>query len=322
MNSTTLSHTRCGICHGIGSRIRLKSGFSLIELLVVFAIISVLISLLLPAVQQAREAARRSQCKNNLKQIALALHNYHSAHRTFPPGWIGTRDGQPAPTGTSGLGWGALLLPMLEQAAMFGQINDNVTIGDPVNRQWIATVLPTYLCPTDPSVDTVTLRDRHDHEVEMGRSNYLGVFGTSSMLACDSPAGQVPVALTGQCIGEGTFIHNGHVTLTDFWDGASQTIVVGERSGNHRRPGLQADVIRGVWAGALPGVQLGSASITATTSLPINGEAVGPDFSSEHIGGAQFALGDGSVRFISQNIDPKLFEALGTIGGGELVTEY
>src|SRR5262245_54986464 len=105
---------------------RARHGFTLIELLVVIAIIALLIALLLPAVQQAREAARRTQCKNNLKQIGLALHNYHDAHLVFPSGWIGVENGVHDVEGGSGFGWGTMLLPMIENGGTFSQFNFNV----------------------------------------------------------------------------------------------------------------------------------------------------------------------------------------------------
>ena len=108
-----------------------RRGFTLIELLVVIAIIAILIALLLPAVQQAREAARRTQCRNNLKQLGLAMHNYHDVFLTFPSGWIAVDAGVPsAHAGTSGLGWGAMLLPQIDQANLYELFNPNVSIAD------------------------------------------------------------------------------------------------------------------------------------------------------------------------------------------------
>ena len=100
-----------------------RTAFTLVELLVVIAVIGILIALLLPAVQQAREAARRSQCRNNMKQLGLALHNYHDTHLAFPPGWIGVAGGVQDPEGESGVGWGALILPYMDQSALFSEFN-------------------------------------------------------------------------------------------------------------------------------------------------------------------------------------------------------
>ena len=127
-------------------------GFTLIELLVVIAIIAVLIALLLPAVQQAREAARRSQCKNGLKQIGLALHNYHDMLRTFPPGYVSLFDSSGNDTG-AGWGWGSFLLPQIEQSALFYQINSNVGIESAVNSIPRVKSLSIFLCPSDTAPD-------------------------------------------------------------------------------------------------------------------------------------------------------------------------
>jgi prepilin-type N-terminal cleavage/methylation domain-containing protein len=113
-----------------------RRGFTLIELLVVIAIIAVLIALLLPAVQQAREAARRTQCKNNMKQLGLAMHNYHDTFRVFPPGWIAVdpaTNAQSAHEGISGFGWGTMLLPQIDQSPLYNQLNLNLAINDPAN---------------------------------------------------------------------------------------------------------------------------------------------------------------------------------------------
>ena len=114
-------------------RLKLNHGFTLIELLVVIAIIAVLIALLLPAVQQAREAARRTQCKNNLKQIGLAIHNYHDAFNLVPPGWVGVTMGQPDVSGINGWGWASRLLPQIDQAPLRNLINDNLQGGNGVS---------------------------------------------------------------------------------------------------------------------------------------------------------------------------------------------
>lgn len=120
-----------------------RRGFTLIELLVVIAIIAVLIALLLPAVQQAQEAARRTQCKNNIKQLGLALHNYHDVYRTFPTGWIAVENGRHnAHEGLNGAGWGSMILPYLDQAPLYQKFNCDYAIHDLINVPFIENVLP------------------------------------------------------------------------------------------------------------------------------------------------------------------------------------
>src|SRR5579864_5723515 len=128
--------------------LEMKRGFTLIELLVVIAIIAVLVALLLPAVQQAREAARRSQCKNNLKQVGLALQNYHGSRNTFPPGYVSTFDGSGNDTGP-GWGWGAMILPELDQAPLQNGISFTQPIEAAANATARVTTLSASLCPSD-----------------------------------------------------------------------------------------------------------------------------------------------------------------------------
>src|SRR6056297_4055498 len=126
----------------------LKRGFTLIELLVVIAIIAVLVALLLPAVQQAREAARRSSCKNNLKQLGLALHNYHDTHGMFPINWGTGYDGTTNPTSSIQFSWMTYILPYIEESALYDTINFNEALDDPNNNAAASTVIDTYLCPS------------------------------------------------------------------------------------------------------------------------------------------------------------------------------
>ena len=123
---------------------RNRRGFTLIELLVVIAIIAILIALLLPAVQQAREAARRSQCSNNLKQIGIALHSYHETARCLPPGWIGVSGGVPSANGPNGWGWASHLLPQLEQTPLHRKINFNATVDHASNALIRDQALPAF----------------------------------------------------------------------------------------------------------------------------------------------------------------------------------
>lgn len=298
-----------------------RRGFTLIELLVVIAIIAILVALLLPAVQQAREAARRSQCKNNLKQLGLALHNYHDTLSTLPPGWVGD------PTGSNKgnrWGWSAMILSYLDQAPLYNAlagISGTSPYGSPAAGfaasmnsftmpSLLQNPLPVYRCPSDtgPSLVISPLTNGYSftgNSTQFGRSNYPGVVGCVV-------TGLVPTASNGT--GNGAFSQNSRRNFRDFTDGLSNTFLVGER----RSPTLTSGVYYGgdtIWAGVgdegsmaafslhvgdcAPGDTLNSkTSIVPTTSnyLPYSG------FSSLHVGGGHFLLGDGSVRFISENI--------------------
>lgn len=295
-------------------------GFTLIELLVVIAIIAILIALLLPAVQQAREAARRSTCKNNLKQLGLALHNYHDVHNTFPSGWIGVENRLSNIEGESGFGWGAMLLPYIDQNPLYQQFNFSLAMDVNPNRDLLKSTLPTFQCPSDPKPETFLTPDRNGTDINLSTANYVGVFGTVELDDCENPPGTAPVTSTGQCVSDGTFFHNSKVLFRDFTDGSSSTIIVGERT-------TFIDPVSNVpfyatWSGALPEVEEAAARILGHAEHPPNEFEHPEDFGSSHVGGAQFVLGDGHVRFISQNIDTLVFQALSTRNQGEIINEF
>ncbi|WP_437205166.1 DUF1559 family PulG-like putative transporter [Planctomicrobium sp. SH664] len=291
-----------------------RRGFTLIELLVVIAIIAVLISLLLPAVQQAREAARRSQCKNNLKQIGLGLHNYHDVHNSFPPGWIQMK-GDPmysAATVSNGghmmadsnyklkcWGWPAFILPYLDQSAIY-----NSTIGA---GRWLdlevgadgmaLKPLSVYRCPSDSAPE---VRAGANIFLAAATSNYAGnsshrTFNQAEIL--DGSANNVT----------GLFWCSSNVRLRDITDGASNTIAVGEAAFEHNNETWAAKV----WAGCERGTGIQCTDdILATGRAGINTALTGVDerrecYNSKHIGGAQFLFADGSVHFVSENIELK-----------------
>ncbi|TWT63761.1 DUF1559 domain-containing protein [Rubinisphaera italica] len=297
-------------------------GFTLIELLVVIAIIAVLVALLLPAVQQAREAARRSSCKNNLKQLGLALHNYHDVHNTLPPGWIAV-----APTathmpheGTSGAGWGTMILPFIEQPALYDQFNPNVSIAAPLNDTFRLNNIATFECPSDPKPQQFEIEEEGSPGTvlaELPTANYVGIFGTEELDACENSAGTAPVTSSGQCKGDGAFYHNSKVKFRDFTDGLSNTMMIGERL--TREPlGWYS-----TWVGMVPeGEEAFQRVLGSMDHVPNDPVAHFDDLSSQHKGGAQFVLGDGHVRFLSENIDKGVYQSLGTIQGGEVVGEY
>jgi prepilin-type N-terminal cleavage/methylation domain-containing protein len=309
-------------------------GFTLIELLVVIAIIGVLVALLLPAVQQAREAARRAQCKNNLKQLGLALHNYHDTSNTLPPGWISGNTSLTA-TGCRGWGWGTMILPNLDQGPLYQTLNSlagqnlvgtalgfNAFLPTFAMPNVLQTPLTMFRCPSDSGTATVAISSStplsNGYTITstppavttlFGRSNYAGVMGSRLMIG---PPPTIPTSTNG--FANGAFSQNSKQKFRSFIDGLSNSFLVGERRTATRLSGhyVGGDTI---WAGigdevSFQGIALhvGDCSYgnglnfkstvvpTLTSSIPYSG------FSSPHPGGGHFLLGDGSVRFISETI--------------------
>lgn len=288
-------------------------GFTLIELLVVIAIIAVLIALLLPAVQQAREAARRSQCKNNMKQIGLALHNYHDIANGLPQGWIGINaSGQPFVDGGNGWGWAARILPQMDQAPLYNTLNFSLPMTDPAHANARTTTLPIYRCPSDVGPQVWTITDSGGAALaQLATANYVGVFGISDVDPC---AGQ-PAPF--RCVGEGAFFHNSFIRLADFIDGTSNTFLTGEHKSS------EIDDWHSTWLGVVPNGDDAFVRILGTADHTPNHPANHiDDFSSHHVGGAHFLMGDGAVRFVSTNISDVVFKGLATRAGGEVVGEF
>ena len=266
-------------------------GFTLIELLVVIAIIAVLIALLLPAVQAAREAARRAQCTNNLKQVGLALHNYHDAHGTFPAGgWIAD-PARPA-TAAMNFGWSAAILPGLEQRAVYDGLNFAFGYNVAANSTMTATVLNVYLCPSEPRKG---IRSPGPGDAfASADADYGGMYGPRGLmsppLVNDPPRGAL---IFNQCLG-----------IAQITDGTSQTIHVGEAP----------EAINALWA---------SGHNLFDQSAPINARPryeYGEELTSQHPGGVNVLLADGSVRFLKQTTSPPALAALCTRAGGEVLS--
>ncbi|HEU5116309.1 MAG TPA: DUF1559 domain-containing protein, partial [Isosphaeraceae bacterium] len=229
-------------------RPRFSRGFTLIELLVVIAIIGVLVALLLPAVQAAREAARRSQCTNNLKQIGLGLHNYVSTVGVFPPGYVSSvnpavtdpcdqdsEGGQSIDLGP-GWAWASMILPQMEQSTIYNAINFNLSVAYAANNTSSQSMLNVHLCPSDFGPDLVPVLANPSSGSganvvdKVARGNYVGMWGLGEICAGSGPTGAPNVGSIGQP--SGMFFRNSAVTLAQITDGSSQTIAIGERSHN------------------------------------------------------------------------------------------
>jgi prepilin-type N-terminal cleavage/methylation domain-containing protein/prepilin-type processing-associated H-X9-DG protein len=296
--------------------VRPRFGFTLVELLVVIAIIGVLVALLLPAVQAAREAANRTSCSNKLKQMVLALHNYHDIHKLMPPGRLGC-DGSGAsvctatPTidrrGNSGF---VHLLPFVEQGPLFDRIDFNVGLWKISGGSWpqqnldVVALRPDFVvCPSDVS-SPVNLAG--EGNIVTGRSSYAFCSGS---IGPSNGSGD-----STKYFNDGVFIYTTPFGLSDCFDGTSNTIFLGEVSEGHVTGN------RNTWA-------FGSRHMDSlrTTENPLN-TAIGQGvlfsglngaFRSRHPGGGQFALGDGSVRFVGETIDLITYRAASTRSGGE-----
>ncbi len=294
--------------------------FTLIELLVVIAIIAVLIALLLPAVQAAREAARRSQCVNNLKQVGIALQNYHDSLHTLPPGYVSAFDGAGNDTGP-GWGWAAMILPQVEQSSLFNAANFSLAIENPANSTARTANVAAFLCPSDPTATAYAAVKRDfatgaplQEICRVAPSNYVGMYG----LGEPGPSG------------EGVFFRDSRIALRDITDGTSQTILVGERS--HR-------LGEATWAGSVTdavmyptdGDSIGRYATETSSGMVLGhaGERTGPgdprsdvnQFYSLHAGrGVNFLFGDGHVTFLKATMDYKAYLALATRAGGEVIS--
>lgn len=344
-----------------------RQGFTLIELLVVIAIIAILVALLLPAVQQAREAARRSSCKNNLKQLALAMHNYHDVHRTFPMGsLLKEKDNSATLTSKANWGWGAMLLPFLEQSALFENLNiGNVTVRQNLNnattRQLMVTPISAFICPSDPgpgvndfrklpstAASDATSADPSGRSgwaeaYATAKSNYLGCHSTSmiSFGVGDPASNGGGLTQVNGMFGPVQYDSTRAMPcrkMRDLTDGTSNTLMLGERTwrvGNRNGyAGLalaHADCANGGRFMGPQDLMIDGRQLINATSSDNNAER---GASSTHKGGAQFALADGSVRFLSENIDHdpsgatgsrpvnSTYERLTAINDGQVVGEF
>jgi len=341
---------------GKGGRGRRRRGFTLIELLVVIAIIAILISLLLPAVQQAREAARRTQCRNNLKQYGLALANYHDAYNMFP---IGGQNWAPP-----NIGWQARILPYIDQQALYNQMNFNTNTSNPVDNgnafqtplavdllNMQAHSVPYMFCPSDSHAPP------NPNWSGWGTQPNINFAGPTDGNYCGSLGSQRTPSASGACntwlnFANPTFYDHGNtldrnhlsgmftrlgavVRISDVADGSSNTIFVGEmiptcndHSGTIGGGGQwNYNGDNNAHASTLAPINTFNTCRWATAAQITNSQCTNPNnwnwswgFRSMHAGGAQFLFVDGSVQFLSQNINYFTYQNLGGRADGNPVT--
>jgi prepilin-type N-terminal cleavage/methylation domain-containing protein len=310
-----------------------RRGFTLIELLVVIAIIAILIALLLPAVQQAREAARRTQCRNNLKQLGLAIHNYHDNYNCFP---IADVNGTVNPVSAH-----ARLLPGLDQAPLFNRIDFNVNYNHANNDLARMTQPTVFLCPSNTDALPATLG---------GRNNYYWNAGNGVVMYDSGATGQPPA--------NGVIYHTKRYRFNDVTDGLSNTSAMAEKLTGDGSNALSSPRTDTFQPGTYPNTadeaqQQCNAVDTSDLSkqgysnvgapwlqqyhstnqfnhvLPPNGRScmyppgrIATTANSNHTGGVHLLLCDGSVRFVSENIDVRNWRSIGSINGNETVSEF
>lgn len=304
---------------------RRSRGFTLIELLVVIAIIAVLIALLLPAVQQAREAARRTQCKNNLKNLGLALHNYHDNARVFPYAW-----------GSNEELWSAMILPGIDQASLYNTLAWTYPgAAQAANIAACETAFAIFRCP---SMDQPAHTDINGIA---GRSPVSYRVVADSVAASDDdstrPTGYTSNPSLEQFPLNGIMYGGSSTSIASVQDGTSNTLMVGESYTDcdytKDSQGMDyfacfAPQIDNWKPGAKTGTEYTEAAgstvvrINSRLNPAISGVLMEMSFGSYHIGGAHFGMADGSVRFLSENMDLTLYQALATIKGGEKIGEF
>ncbi len=304
-----------------------RRGFTLVELLVVIAIIGILVALMLPAVQAAREAARRMSCQNNLSQLSLALHNYESSFKRFPSGYLhkyGPEGSREERANHMGLSWGAAMLPQLEQGSVAEKIDYSRPLWDEANRVARDISLPVFLCPSDTYSesafvyrdDTVTPAERY------AAASYAANWGPATP---STNLDATPLA------SKGVFFRNSQLRVSALMDGLSNTLAFGER---HNGPIPQSrstagghSVFENAWIGAIRDVDEleddhAHMVLFETQYRPNQQDGDDKGLAAPHSGLCQFALCDGSVRAVTEHIDAQVYDALATRNGREVVEEY
>ncbi len=300
-----------------------RTGFSLVELLTVAAIVGILLAITIPAIQSAREAARGLQCKNNLKQIGLALHNYCESYGRFPSGWIGVdAAGHPEVSGPTGWGWAAMILPQLDQEDLFSSINFRAPILDESNVMAQRTGPAIYRCPSDPAPDECTFltADASGVLATLPRANYVGNFGSGSVAYCQNLVGLGTQCDAGSNKGEsGIFYHNSGVKFASILDGTSHTILVSERAAKQDATSGNCATWVGVVPGALSAYSRNLGSVLYIPSLAISH---GAGFTSVHPGMVQMLMADGHVRAVSKTTSYDVLLAMASRDAGDDFNNY
>ncbi len=285
------------------ARVPIRSGFTVLELLVTISIIGIVAALVLPAVGAARESARRVNCVNNLRETGLAVHSHHHSLKRLPVGW------EFDPSGSSAFGWAVALLPYIGQPSLHDLIDTGLPVGDVHNDQARETTLSLMLCPSDIVEESFVLYTGDDEAgddyhagssrgavdggilLTLPSSNYVGMFGTFEM------DDQIPAP-----IGDGAFLENRKVRFRDFRRGQSHTLLVGERT---------MAQVPSTWYGVDLSGEDAPARLVGATLEGINKPYADEcDFSSRHPGGANFLFADGHVDLITEDIDLRLYHEL------------
>ena len=329
-----------------------RRAFTLIELLVVIAIIAVLISLLLPAVQSAREAARRAQCVNNMKQLGLAIHNYHDANGKFPAGLYLHPVFGPPGLAWNNSSWIVLLLPQMEQGPLHAAVNFNIMWGDQLGGGWRwnkavymgqqnstvrMTIVNSLICPSDDSQNIDNFNADEIIGQQAAGTSYVGNLG-DNCLACAPAAGTVTLcsdtgrlcrgpqlghnrtAANGQDVENGGVAGSGifwawgsNVGINQITDGTSNTFMVGEQIRSVTRWNSWVHANQTIGSTAIPlNYKLNPANVENWTRQY--------SFRSKHAGGANFAMADGSVKFIKESISFPIYQGLSTRAQGEIIS--
>jgi len=308
---------------GVLDVLRTRKGFTLVELLVVIAIIGTLVGLLLPAVQQARETARRSTCMNNMKQICLGLHLFHDANKVLPPAATGSdvTSIPYSPAGPAGISFHVRILPYIEESALYTRANLAADYrGSPYQSSaFLNANIPMFLCPS------CTIRvSTNTAPAEAGATtHYFAVLGPKGQIPNSSPAANYKTVLVsshGDIAEQGMMGVNSKTSFRHVTDGLSQTLLCAEMSWE------KCNCLR-LWVRGMNGgsgnwtVVSGKNILNPINSTPFTANNLNDtSFGSQHVGGAVFGMGDGATSFVSENISLNLLKQLASRDGGEQVT--